>query len=167
MDLAFIDGMHLSEFVVRDFTNVERHAQWTSVVVFDDILPRTVEEAARDRRTRGWTGDVYKIFDVLATHRPDLICLRVDTQPTGLGMVLGLDPENAILHDRYDDIVAAVVVPDPQQVPPAVLGRDGALDPETVLGSSVWPLLRRARASHMPRRVGMRALQGVLRRDFG
>jgi Methyltransferase domain len=167
VDLAFIDGMHLAEFVVRDFANVEGHAQWTSVVVFDDILPRTVEEAARDRRTRGWTGDVYKSLDVLETHRPDLICLRIDTQPTGLGMVLGLDSGNATLRDRYDDIVAAVVVSDPQEVPPAVLGRNGALDPEAVLSSSVWPLLRRARALHVPRRIGMRGLRRALRRDFG
>ena len=69
---SFIDGMHLAEFVVRDFANVERNAEWTSVVVFDDILPRSAEEAARDRRTRAWTGDVYKVLDVLARHRPDL-----------------------------------------------------------------------------------------------
>ena len=80
---AFIDGMHLAEFVVRDFANVERNAEWSSVVVFDDILPRSLEEAARDRRSRTWTGDVYKVLDVLARHRPDLTCLRVDTEPTG------------------------------------------------------------------------------------
>src|SRR5919107_2890242 len=32
---AFIDGMHLAEFVVRDFANVERNAHWSTVVVFD------------------------------------------------------------------------------------------------------------------------------------
>jgi hypothetical protein len=54
--LAFIDGMHLAEFVVRDLANVERNADWSSVVVFDDILPRSADEAARGRRTRAWTG---------------------------------------------------------------------------------------------------------------
>src|SRR5919199_6293552 len=91
-DLAFIDGMHLAEFAVRDFIGVERLSPWTGVAVFDDVLPRTVEEASRDRRTRAWTGDVYKIMAILARHRPDLICLRVGTQPTGLLVVLGLDP---------------------------------------------------------------------------
>ena len=71
---------------------------WTSVVVFDDILPREVDEAARDRRTRAWTGDVYKLLGILAHHRPDLICLRVDTQPTGLLLVLGLDPGSRSLN---------------------------------------------------------------------
>src|SRR5690349_17650892 len=32
--MAFIDGMHLFEFALRDFINVERHADWTSLVVF-------------------------------------------------------------------------------------------------------------------------------------
>ena len=27
---SFIDGMHLSEFALRDFVNVERHADWTA-----------------------------------------------------------------------------------------------------------------------------------------
>src|SRR6185295_13014640 len=38
IDLAFIDGMHLFEFALRDFMNVEQHATATSVIVFDDML---------------------------------------------------------------------------------------------------------------------------------
>ena len=53
VDLAFIDGMHLSEFAVRDFINVERHLAPAGVAVFDDILPRNVLEAARDQANRG------------------------------------------------------------------------------------------------------------------
>jgi hypothetical protein len=165
--LSFIDGMHLAEFVVRDFANVERLADWTSVVVFDDVLPRTAEEASRDRRTRAWTGDVYKALSVLEAHRPDLICLRVDTQPTGLGLVLGLDPESTVLRDRYDDVVRSVVVPDPQDVPAAVLSRAGAVDPEALLSSSVWPLLRRARDLGAHRGIGLWRVRRALRKDLG
>jgi hypothetical protein len=165
--LSFIDGMHLSEFVVRDFMNVERHALWTSVVVFDDILPRTVEEAARDRRTRAWTGDVYKALRVLAEHRPDLICLRVDTEPTGLGVILGLDPESTVLRDRYDDIVAQIVSPDPQDVPDEILRRAGVVDPAALLGSSVWQLLRDSRRAGVAREPGVRRLRRVLKRELG
>ena len=88
VDMAFIDGMHLSEFALRDFMGVEQLSRWTGVAIFDDILPRTVEEANRDRRTRAWTGDVYKVLRMLECHRPDLICLRVGTKPTGLLLVL-------------------------------------------------------------------------------
>jgi hypothetical protein len=166
-DLAFIDGMHLAEFAVRDFIGVERLAPWTGVAVFDDILPRSVEEAARDRRTRAWTGDVYKVLGILARHRPDLICLRVGTQPTGLLLVLGLDPESRVLSVRYDQILAQAVVPDPQEVPTGVLERRGALDPEAVLGSRVWPVLRDLRDQGTPRRGGLRELRRAVRREHG
>ena len=164
---SFIDGMHLAEFVVRDFANVERVADWTSVIVFDDILPRTVDEAARDRRTRAWTGDVYKALAALERHRPDLVCLRVDTEPTGLGVVLGLDPLDRTLHEHYDAIVAESVTPDPQDVPAPVLARAGALDPQRVLDSSVWDLLRRAREHGTSRRRGIHAVRRAVRKDLG
>src|SRR3954452_8036694 len=38
--MAFIDGMHLVEFALRDFMHVERHMDWTGLVVFDDLFPR-------------------------------------------------------------------------------------------------------------------------------
>jgi hypothetical protein len=92
VSLAFIDGMHLAEYALRDFINVERHAHWTSVVVFDDILPRSPSEAGRNRTAKEWTDDVYKVVEIFSHHRPDLILLRVSAQPTGLLLVLGLDP---------------------------------------------------------------------------
>ncbi len=122
-DLAFIDGMHLAEFALRDFVNVEKLSRWTGAIVFDDILPDRPVIAARDRRTRTWTGDVYKLLAILARHRPDLICVRVGTQPTGLLLVLGLDPQSRTLRKRYDEIVAGIVTPDPQDVPADVLER--------------------------------------------
>src|SRR3954468_6465357 len=142
VDMAFIDGMHLSEFALRDFMGVERLSRWTGVAIFDDILPRTVEEANRDRRTRAWTGDVFKVVGWLARHRPDLICLRVGTQPTGLLLVLGLDPSNRTLSIRQDLLLEQGGVADPQDVPAEVLERRGVLEPEAVLASRAWPVLR-------------------------
>ncbi|MGH8938377.1 MAG: class I SAM-dependent methyltransferase, partial [Actinomycetes bacterium] len=72
VDLAFIDGLHLFEFALRDFVTVERHAAPSSVVVIDDDFPRTVDEAARERHTKSWTGDVYTVLAILQEHRPDL-----------------------------------------------------------------------------------------------
>ena len=165
--LAFIDGMHLVEFALRDFINVERHADWTSVVVFDDILPRTVEEAARERETRAWAGDLYKIPYILTRHRPDLICLRIGTQPTGLLLVLGLDPTNGVLRRRYDRIVRRAISPDPQPVPPEALQRQGVLEPEGVLTASFWSFLRAARERGLPRRHGLRDLRRSVRQELG
>ena len=144
-DLAFIDGMHLFEFALRDFINVERNARWSSVVVFDDMLPRQSVHAARDRQTRIWTGDVFKIVPVLRDYRPDLTLLLADTAPTGLLLVLGLDPTSTVLQDNYDKIVAEHVTPDPQTVPEEFLRRRDALDPAELLRSPVWAALRRGR----------------------
>jgi hypothetical protein len=167
ISLSFIDGMHLVEFALRDFINVERHADWSTVVVFDDILPRQPVEAARDRSTRAWTGDVYKILRILKRNRPDLICLRVGTRPTGLLLVLGLDPDNGALGDRYEQLVSEAVVPDPQKVPRDVLKRRGVLEPAAVLAGSTWSVLRGAREAGVSRDEGIRLLRQAIRRDFG
>jgi hypothetical protein len=160
--LAFIDGMHLVEFALRDFMNVERHAHWTTVVVFDDILPRDGMEAARERKTREWTGDVFKILAVLERYRPDLICLRIGTQPTGLLLVMGLDPGSRVLRRRYARIEREAIAPDPQDVPMDVLEHRGVLDPGAVLGASFWDVLREARASDVPRRTGIKQLRDAV-----
>jgi hypothetical protein len=166
ISFSFIDGMHLAEFALRDFVNVERHAHWTGVVVFDDILPLDVEMAARDRQTRTWTGDVYKMLGIFAAHRPDLICLRVGTEPTGLLLVLGLDPESRVLEEHLDSITEGVVQPDPQRVPDDVLERAGTLEPEAVLAASFWSVLRDARDRDLPRREGLPAVRAAVERDF-
>jgi len=167
VDLAFIDGMHLAEFALRDFVNVERVARWSSVVVFDDILPRDAEMAARDRRTKTWTGDIYKLLGILERRRPDLVCLRVGTQPTGLLLALALDPGSRVLTESYDDLLGDIVVPDPQHVPADVLERRRVLDPEAVLASGVWSLLRDSRAAGVERAPGARLVRRVVRRDLG
>lgn len=145
VDLAYIDGLHLAEFALRDFMNIERFASWASVIVFDDVLPRNVDEAARDRHTVDWAGDIYKIMGVLRAHRQDLTVVELDTQPTGVLVVLGADPANRVLRDNYDRIVEEMVVPDPQPVPASILERHDAVEPEAFLGARFWPALVRAR----------------------
>jgi hypothetical protein len=58
------------------------------------------------------------------------------------------------------------VQPDPQDVPADVLGRVGALEPQAVLASSVWPLLRRGREAGAHRGLGLRRLRRTLRREL-
>lgn len=149
VDLAFIDGMHLSEFALRDFINTERYCHPSSVVVFDDVLPRTIVEGGRGRvgsaKGGAWAGDVYKVIDTLRELRPDLVVLELDTVPTGTLAVLNLDPRSRVLSRAYDDLVAEYVVPDPQAVPDWALGRARAIDPERLLEASVWPRIRKLR----------------------
>jgi hypothetical protein len=145
IDLSFIDGLHIFEYALRDFMNAERLSGPNSVIILDDMLPRTVDEAARDRHTMEWTGDVFKVAQVLERYRPELVVIPLDTTPTGLLLVLGADPDNTVLKDNYDAILAEYVGQDPQQVPEEILHRTQAADPSKVLLSQVWGELAAAR----------------------
>ncbi len=105
VDLAFIDGMHLIEFALRDFMNVERNATVNGVVVFDDIFPNHPLQAERKRQSGVWTGDVWKIIPCLRKYRPDLLLLPVDAHPAGLLFVTNLNPDSQVLRANYGSIV--------------------------------------------------------------
>lgn len=160
IDLAFIDGMHLAEYALRDFINVERYVTPASVIVLDDVLPRDVPEAARDRKTADWAGDVYKVTDVLREHRPDLTVVEVDTTLTGTLLILGPDAASRVLLDAYDSIAEELVTPDPQDVPSSFLTREHAANPEAVLSSNVWAKLRKLRSK---RRVDLSQVREAIR----
>ena len=105
LDLAFIDGMHLFEYVIRDFANVERVSTPDTVVVLHDCLPIDALSAARDRTTRLWTGDVWKAALVLRRYRPDLRLTVIDAPPSGLVIVHGLDPASRVLDENAEAIL--------------------------------------------------------------
>ena len=141
VDLAFIDGMHLSEFALRDFINIEPFMADTGVIVIDDVLPRNGLEAARDRKTEPWTGDVYKVIEILRRRRPDLVVLLINTAPTGTAVVVGVDQASAVLKDAYAAEEQYLLRPDPQRPPQEYLDRSIATEPDAVLASGVWSQL--------------------------
>jgi len=165
-DLAFIDGLHLFEFALRDFINAERYSRARGAIIFDDVLPRTVDEAARQRHTKAWTGDVYPILEVLARYRPQLSVLPVDTRPTGLLLILGLDPSNTVLAENYDHILAEYRSPDPQPVPPELVDRLAVLPARRVLESGVMDVLKEAHETATPEELRP-DLISVLRGSLG
>lgn len=140
-DLAFIDGLHLFEFALRDFINTERHCSPRAMCIIDDILPTSVDQAARDRHTGLWTGDVYWLVPVLRHYRPDLIVIPVSTTPTGMLVIMGCDPSSTVLADHYDEILARYRRPDPQVIPPEIADRTAVAPPERVLASSLFEIL--------------------------
>jgi hypothetical protein len=163
-DFTFIDGMHLFEYAFRDFINAEHVSTPGSVIVLDDMLPRRVSEAARDRHTSAWAGDVYKVATVLEQYRPDLAVLPVNTEPTGVVLVVGLDPSSDVLSTHYQEILDRFVVPDPQPVPDEVFARSNAAEPEGVLAADIWqPLIDARSAAVTPAEVtaAVRALRGT------
>ena len=116
IDLAFIDGLHLVENVLRDFINVERHCGPESMIVIHDCVPLDRYMACRDQndtasRNRSrhpafWTGDVWKILPILARFRPDLEIRVFNAPPTGMALVRRLDPANRTLAADYARIIA-------------------------------------------------------------
>jgi tetratricopeptide (TPR) repeat protein len=94
LELAFIDGMHWFEFVVRDFENVERWCGKSSTIVLHDCLPVAGVAALRRRRTTFWVGDAWKALKYLATQRPDLSISVIPCYPSGLVIIRNLDPKS-------------------------------------------------------------------------
>lgn len=143
-DFAFIDGMHLAEYALRDFINIEERAAPGAVVAIDDILPNHPAQAARARRTSAWTGDVWRLAAILTRWRPDLFLLSLDTSPTGLLLVAGLDPRSRVLRAAYDAIVAEAL--DWAGPPASVLARTEAVSPAGAELDRVIAALRESRA---------------------
>jgi tetratricopeptide (TPR) repeat protein len=104
-DLAFIDGLHLFEQVLKDFINLERYARKDSVILIHDCLPIAPVVAERKRCTGFWTGDVWRIIPCLKTFRPDLQIFTIPTKPSGLAVVTRLDSNSTVLSDHYQQIV--------------------------------------------------------------
>ena len=111
-DLAFIDGMHLAEYVVRDFINVERFCAPGCVAIIDDVYPEQQEMAERDRTFNAWCGDVYKIIPILKQYRPDLDVRVYEAfagpYRKGVALISGLTPDNTALSDNLGEIEAAI-----------------------------------------------------------
>lgn len=108
-ELGFLDGMHRFEFLLRDFMNFERCAAPGAMAVLHDCLPFTEAMTARDwdpKKTKLWTGDVWKTLVILMDHRPDLQFDILDAWPTGLVVIRNLDPDNHVLGTVYDQVVA-------------------------------------------------------------
>ncbi len=142
-DFCFIDGLHLFEYALRDFINIERCAAPGAVVVIDDVFPNHPIQAERERRTRVWTGDIWRLVDILRSFRPDLFLLPLDAAPAGLLLIAGLDSSNRMLSQNYDVIVRGAR--DISGPPQSVLQRHGAIDPSSRELSRVIEILKNTR----------------------
>ena len=105
VDLAFIDGMHLFEYALRDFIAIERLAARDSAVLVHDTYPLNRETATRERTTHFWSGDIWRLVLVLKKYRPDLAIHTIAAMPTGLTVIRNLDPVSRVLAEREDAIV--------------------------------------------------------------
>ena len=115
IELAFLDGLHYYEFLLRDFINVEKYAKHNSVICLHDCLPYDEHVGRRDwqdttfaneaSNVSHWAGDVWKTLLILRTYRPDLKIWTVNAPPTGLVMITDLNPLSTVLSESYFNIV--------------------------------------------------------------
>lgn len=110
LSFSFLDGMHLFEYLLRDFIATEKASNSRGVIALHDCCPFSHEMTTRDLENlprHAWTGDVWKLIPILAEHRPDLKVTVLDASPTGLVLVSGLNPKSTVLERKYRDIVKA------------------------------------------------------------
>lgn len=105
IDLAFMDGMHLFEYYLRDFINLEKNANKNAVIVIHDTTPVDYVSSQRERKQDFWTGDVFKLALVLKKYRPDLYLYNSDYTYTGVCCVTNLNPNNNVLQENYQKIL--------------------------------------------------------------
>jgi hypothetical protein len=135
--------MHLFEFVLRDFMNVERYACPHSLVVIDDIYPCHPMQAARRRRSDAWTGDVWKFHQILQRERPDLTLFALNANTTGLLLIAGLNPQDTHLRAVYPEVVREFR--SIHDVPEPVLARNGSLPSDHPVLADLLRCLRTAK----------------------
>lgn len=104
LELAFVDGMHLFEFALRDFINLERYCTADSTIIVHDCYPIDTHVASRKRYTLVWCGDVWKLILCLKKYRPDLHVEVVPSPPSGLAVIRNLDPDSTVLADHLKEI---------------------------------------------------------------
>ncbi len=105
LDLAFIDGLHHLEFALRDFINVEKYCSPDSIILIHDVYPIDAVSASRERASRFWSGDIWRLILILKKYRPDLTVNVIGARPTGLGAVQNLDPHSSVLAERQQEII--------------------------------------------------------------
>ena len=105
LGVGFIDGLHLFEQALRDFTNLERYCGPRSIILLHDTVPLDQVTQSRVRDTHFHTGDVWKAVLCLKRYRPELDIFTIATPPTGLTVVTGLASGSRVLAHRYDEAV--------------------------------------------------------------
>ena len=88
IDIIFIDGMHQSDYVLRDFNNAINCLSENGIIFIDDILPKTEREQYKIpikhayengilKYRESWTGDVWKVIYFLLQHYKEYIKFEI------------------------------------------------------------------------------------------
>ena len=124
VELAFLDGMHQCEYLLRDFINTEKSCLSNSIIILHDCCPLETPMAAREpgqhaieaHREGWWTGDVWRTALALKRLRTDLQMVVLDAAPTGLVCITNLNPASTYLQEEYFTVVDAMRAWDLEQI---------------------------------------------------
>lgn len=104
--------MHLAEFVLRDFINLEHWCERNTTILVDDVLPERIEMAERHRAFNAWCGDVYKFVLFLKEFRSDLSIEVFETfagpYRIGLAVIKHLNPGDAPTKEELNALSQAI-----------------------------------------------------------
>jgi hypothetical protein len=109
LGVGFVDGLHLYEQALKDFINLEKYSGPRSMILLHDTIPLDEPTQRRVPDTQFHTGDVWKTVLCLKHYRPDLHIFTIATPPTGLTVVIGLDPGSRRLEQEYEEAVARFI----------------------------------------------------------
>ena len=107
--LAFIDGMHLFEYALRDFINLAKISSEKSLFLFHDVIPYSFEMTTRNFKDlpigAAWTGDIWKLVHIFIDAGMKENVKILTSGPTGLLAVLNPDEKSvSMLENNYDQI---------------------------------------------------------------
>lgn len=89
-DVIFIDGLHISNQVMKDIINSLNHLSWNGYILLHDCNPPTIHMAREDYKVNNeyqpWNGTVWKALYWIRSHRGDLRSCVVDTD-WGVGII--------------------------------------------------------------------------------
>jgi hypothetical protein len=115
IDIAFLDGLHWFEYLLRDFINTEKACRRNSIILMHDVIPtdshiarRSIHDVTLSSLSANpgwWAGDVWKTVAILLRYRPDLSVHGCRAIPTGLVIITNLDPTSSVLADNYFGIL--------------------------------------------------------------
>lgn len=115
IDFFFLDGAHLSDFLLRDLIASEKMTDRASIIALHDCVPIDIAMTL-ERKERAaspypvvyknyWAGDCWRVILMLKKYRPDIELHVMDSHPTGLVFLTNLDAASTVLQDNYADIV--------------------------------------------------------------
>tara|TARA_B100000900_G_scaffold407813_1_gene421073 strand:- start:61 stop:1317 length:1257 start_codon:yes stop_codon:yes gene_type:complete len=118
-DAIFIDGMHQSDYVLRDFNNAIECLNENGVIIIDDIVPENEREQhkipIKHKYENGilkygepWTGDVWKIAYYLIKNFKEISCtIYRHANYRGIGVFkitdkIKISPDKITEIEKYD-----------------------------------------------------------------